>query len=137
MQGNIFQVSSRVSLGMSEEEILRGFESAVQRIIDQERKARERLLRDSREVVEDKIYRSLAILQHARMLSFKEVAEFSSAVRLGVGLGILLDYKIRTLNELLLFSQPAHLQKLFSKQMRQRERQTKRAAYIKTKLKAG
>jgi protein arginine kinase len=136
IQGNIFQVSSRISLGVTEEEILKGFKQAVERILDHERGARERLLQDSREVVEDKIQRSLALLERARLISFKEAAEFSSAVRLGVGLGILLDYRIRTLNELLLFAQPAHLQKLFSKKMEQRERDEKRASYIKTKLKS-
>jgi protein arginine kinase len=137
IQGNIFQVSSRISLGVTEEEILKGFGDAVTRILEHEKRARDRLMEDSKVVVEDKIHRSLALLESARILSFKEAAEFASAVRLGVGLGLLLDYKIRTLNELLLFAQPAHIQKLFSKKMEQRERDEKRAAYIKTKLKAG
>jgi protein arginine kinase len=137
VQGNVFQVSSRISLGVTEEETLERFSEAVKGLLDRERSARDRLLSESRIRVEDKIYRSLAVLQSARILSFKEVAEFSSAVRLGVGLGILLDYRIRTLNELLFFSQPAHLQKLFSKSMDAQERDRTRASYIRAKLSSG
>ncbi len=136
VEGNIFQLSSLLSLGVSEEEILKGFEEVVNITLDLERKAREILMENMRELLEDKIQRSLAILSSARLLSFRETAECVSAIRLGIGVGSIYDIKIRTLNELLLFAQPAHLQKLFGKEMEAKERDVKRASYVKTKLKA-
>jgi protein arginine kinase len=137
VQGNIFQISSVLSLGISEEETYKSFKEIVDVTIDFERKAREILMQNMRSHLEDKIYRSLALLKNARLLTFKETAEYTSAVRLGVGLGFFLDIKIKTLNELLLFSQPVHLQKLFGKEMDPTERDQKRAFYVKTKLEAG
>lgn len=137
VQGNIFQISSIVSLGVSEEETYKSFREIIDVTVDFERKARETLMENMRSQLEDKIYRSLALLKNAKLLTFKETAEYTSAVRLGVGLGFFLDIKIRTLNELLLFSQPVHLQKLFGKEMDPTERDKKRAFYVKTKLEAG
>lgn len=137
VQGNIFQLSSVVSLGMTEDEIKESFKEVVKITIDFEKKAREILVRKMKGALEDRIYRSLAILKNARLLSFRETAEHVSSVRLGVGLGYFLDIKVKTLNELLFFSQPMHLQKLFGKTMTPEERDEKRAFYVKTKLGAG
>ncbi|HDM90599.1 MAG TPA: ATP--guanido phosphotransferase, partial [candidate division WOR-3 bacterium] len=136
VEGNVFQISSLLSLGVSERETLESFRDVVEITLDFEKKSREILLENMKEALEDKIQRSLAILSSARLLSFKETAEYVSAVRLGIGIGKIFDIKVRTLNELLLFSQPAHLQKLFGKEMGPRERDEKRASYVRTKLKA-
>lgn len=137
VQGNIFQLSSRITLGVTEKDVLNEFKKTVEFTIDFEKKARSALLEEKRDIVEDRIYRSLATLQNARLLSFRETAEHASAVRLGVGIGLLLDIKTKTLNELLLFSQPAHLQKLFGKEMSPQERDIRRASYVRAKLKTG
>ena len=136
VEGNVFQISSLLSLGVSERETLESFRDVVEITLDFEKKSREILLENMKEALEDKIQRSLAILSSARLLSFKETAEYVSAVRLGIGIGKIFDIKVRTLNELLLFSQPAHLQKLFGKEMGPQERDEKRASYVRTKLKA-
>ena len=136
VEGNVFQISSLLSLGVSEKETLESFRDVVEITLDFEKKSREILLENMKEALEDKIQRSLAILSSARLLSFKETAEYVSAVRLGIGIGKIFDIKVKTLNELLLFSQPAHLQKLFGKEMGPQERDEKRASYVKTKLKA-
>jgi len=137
IQGNIFQISSQVTLGVSEEETLSSFKEVVSQIIEFEKKSREFLMENMRDIVEDKVFRSKALLENARILSFRETAEYVSALRLGLGIGLLFETKIRTLNELLLFSQPSHLQKIFGKKMDSKERDIKRASYVRTKLKAG
>ncbi len=136
VHGNIFQISSRITLGVTERDVLNDFKETIDFAIDFEKNTRSRLIEDNREVVEDRIYRSLATLQSARLLTFRETAEHVSAVRLGVGLGLFLDIKTKTLNELLLFSQPAHLQKLLGKEMTPEERDVRRASYVRAKLKA-
>jgi len=135
--GNIFQVSSAISLGISEEETLKSFMEVVNLTVEFEKKARSLLMEKMRSVMEDRIYRSYALLENAKLLSFDETAEYTSAVRLGVGIGVFLDMKVKTLNELLLFSQPAHIQKIFGKSMSSTERDEKRASYARTKLKTG
>ena len=43
------------------------------------------------------------------MLTFEELMNYLSGVRLGVSLNILPDVSVYTLNKLMIFTQPAHL----------------------------
>ena len=60
-----------------------------------------------------------------------------SAVRMGVSLGIIQDIKMSAINELFLFTQPAHLQKQKEAQLDEFERDMVRASYIRKKLQQG
>jgi protein arginine kinase len=64
----------------------------------------------------------------------KEALSLISAVRLGVGAGLVRDVPIRTLNELLVYIQPAHLQKRRGTAMDAQERDAARAEYIREAL---
>jgi protein arginine kinase len=108
--GNLFQISNRVSLGKSERTLTDELISAVTTIIEYEKRAAETLMKEAKNQIEDKIYRSAGILKSARVLSTGEFMNLSSAVRLGVFLGLLAKPDIRTLNELLVITQPGHLQ---------------------------
>ena len=65
---------------------------------------------------------------------FNEALDLLSAVRLGVDLGVMDSLNRTTVNELFIFSQPAHLQKLESKKLSSQERDVKRAGLIRNKL---
>jgi len=132
--GNIFQISSTLTLGISEEELLERFKEVIDSVIELEKEAREEIFKKLRELIEDRTFRALAILQNARLLSFKEAAEHFSALRLGLAYGLILDYSVKTLNELLFYSQPVHIQKLIGKELSSAERDKFRASYVKTKL---
>ena len=67
-------------------------------------------------------------------MSTKEALSLISAVRLGVGAGLVNDVPVRTLNELLVYIQPAHLQKLTGTTMDAQERDAARAEYIREAL---
>jgi len=134
--GNMFQISSRKTLGLSEEDMLDAFRLAVIQILNMEKEAREELLKEHRTALEDKIFRSLAILKSARMIHFQEASLHLSFLRLGVGLGLLLDIPVQVLNEMLMFGQPAHLQILYDHTMDSEERDVLRARYFRTKLTA-
>ena len=84
-------------------------------IIEHEKEARSILFRNARLQVEDKIWRAYAILKNAHLLSLEELVNLSSAVRLGVGMGVLKEVSLKTLNELLIYTQPAHLKKFAGK----------------------
>jgi protein arginine kinase len=132
--GNFFQLSNSATLGTSEEAIRRGLRDMVNKVISFEEKAREMLQRKARSLLEDKVWRAYGILRYARSVSTKEALSLISAVRLGVGTGVIDDISIRTLNELLVYAQPAHLQETGEGAMEAGERDVARAEYIRAKL---
>jgi len=132
--GNLFQVSNQRTLGVSEDEILNSITNVCRMIIDEEAAARKLLLDEASEQIQDKIWRSFGILKHARVLSSDEVMNLLSALRLGAAMEILDGVDIPLINELLLLSQPAHLQKYYGEEMDQEQRDIVRAEMVREKL---
>lgn len=87
--GNLFQISNRVTLGISEEQSLDRLKNVVNQIVDMEKKARELFVKNSRYDVEDKLFRSYGILKYARSISSSEAKSLLSDVMLGQNLGII------------------------------------------------
>jgi protein arginine kinase len=73
-------------------------------------------------------------LRYSRAISSQEVVNLSSAVRFGLSLKIDGLASVHTLNELLVRTQPAHLQRTAGREMEQRERNIYRAEYIRRLL---
>ncbi|HEU4962497.1 MAG TPA: protein arginine kinase [Bacilli bacterium] len=132
--GNLFQVSNQITLGQSEEEIVQNLESVVHKIIEHEMEARNFLLRESRETIEDKIARSFGILSFARRLDNKETMQRLSDVRLGIDLGIINGLSKNILKELMVMTQPGFLQRQVGSDMAPGERDWKRAELIRQRL---
>jgi len=132
--GNFFQISNQVALGRSEDEILENLERILKEVIHQEQTARESLLTSNRTQLEDRVWRAFGILKHAKTMSSTEALDLLSAVRLGVDLGLMDGLDRKTVNELFIFCQPAHLQKLEGKTLTAKERDTKRAHLIRNRL---
>jgi len=133
-EGNIYQISNQVTLGLSEEEILRNLTGVINQVIDREKLARERIFAKNKYIVEDKIYRSMGVLKSAVILSSKEALNLLSNVRLGIELGIINNIDMRILNKLLVEIQPATLQKIFESKLSEKERDLNRAKLVKEKL---
>ncbi len=87
--GCVFQVSNQVTLGVSEEDILRRVSTAVESIVRNERFARNYLREQRGADLEDKLWRSYALLTHARKLSGQEFMNFWSDAIMGASMGIL------------------------------------------------
>ncbi|MCK4308050.1 protein arginine kinase [candidate division WOR-3 bacterium] len=136
VEGNFFQISNQITLGKKEEEIINELHETVLQIIEYENNAREFLLSNARAQLEDKIWRAYSILKNARLLSNEEFVSLSSAVRFGIGLGILKSSKVslRNLNKLLIFTQPAHLQKITGKSIDPIGKDARRALYVRENL---
>ncbi len=132
--GNFFQISNQVSLGRVEEELTENLARILKQVLEHEQNARESLLKNNRTELEDRIWRAFGILRHAKTMSSGETLDLLSAVRLGVDLKLMNGLDRTTVNELFLFSQPAHLQKLEGKRLSAQERDTKRAQLIRTRL---
>jgi protein arginine kinase len=107
--GNFFQLSNQTTLGSSEFELLDHLGKMVRQVMDYEEQARQVLLRDAPAIIEDKVWRAYGLLRYARALSFEEAMNLLSGVRLGVGVNLIPDVGMYTLNKLLVYTQPAHL----------------------------
>jgi protein arginine kinase len=106
----------------------------IPKIIDFEVHARKMLVSDRTVALDDKVCRALGALRSARLMASEETINLLSHVRMGVNLGRVKDLDIRTLNELFLQTQPAHLQKIQGKKMEGDVRRAARAEYIRQRL---
>lgn len=88
-EGDLYQISNQVTLGLSERDILGDFSSIVGQIIGLEREARKRLKDGLGIKLEDRVWRNLGILQQARQLTAQEALTRLSDIALGVELGYL------------------------------------------------
>jgi len=107
--GNFFQLSNQATMGACESEFIESTEKVIREVISHERKARERLLKDAPLELSDKVFRSLGILTHARTLSFTELLNLTSALRIGVECGIYEGISAEDLNKMIMVCMPAHL----------------------------
>ena len=128
--GDMYQISNRQTLGITEKEIIDRVKVIAEKIIEQERKAR-RMLTDNKIEFEDMIYRSYGILSNCRKISSKETRELLSNIKLGVDLGILDKLTDLQVQKLYLYTKPANLQKYLGEQYDSYERDIKRAEVIK------
>lgn len=132
--GNFFQISNQVTLGQSENETLSRLQRVVQQVLGYEEKSREMLVRDAGVQVEDKVWRAYGTLANCRVVSSHEIVNLTSAIRLGVALGFRGLPELRTLNELLVLTQPAHLQISTGREMDSTERNVLRANEVRARL---
>ncbi|MEO8450785.1 MAG: protein arginine kinase [Gemmatimonadota bacterium] len=132
--GNFFQLSNQTTLGKSEGELLDHLGKIVQRVMGYEERARQVLLRDATSVLEDKVWRAFGLLRYARSLSFEETMNLLSGVRLGVGLALIPNVGLYTLNRLLVFTQPAHLAAASGGEMDDETLRVRRATYVRELL---
>jgi protein arginine kinase len=134
---DFYQISNKVTLGKSETTILGEIRDVIPQIINYERQARQTLIRESRQLLLDKVSRAYGTLCSATMMTSEETMDLLSSVRLGVNLGLLEDVTIPTVNELFIHTQPAHLQKLMGQALDGEERNAARARYLRQRLREG
>lgn len=132
--GNFFQVSNQTTLGKTEEDLVDHLDKVVRQVIQYEMHARQVLMRDALGVTEDKIWRAYGLLRYARSLSFEELMNLLSGVRLGVGLKLLPGLRVYTLNKMMIFTQSAHLEQAAGRELPPTESDAHRAAYVRRVL---
>ncbi|MFH0909002.1 MAG: protein arginine kinase [bacterium] len=132
--GNMFQISNQVTLGEKEEEIIANIEQIVLEIIEHEKNARARLVDKKDLIVRDHVGRAFGILAYAHILTSKEALDLLSGLRLGIDMGILKSMDRCSIDELLLLTQPGHLQKVEGKVLKPKERDRARAKLVRDKL---
>jgi protein arginine kinase len=132
--GDFYQISNQITLGRTEADLVKQVGDVVPVIIDYERQARNFLVRESQETLHDRVSRAYGILRYAQTISSEETMHLLSSVRMGVNLGLIEDLPIPAVNQLFIYTQPAHLQKLRGIELDTADRNIERARYLRRQL---
>lgn len=128
--GNMFQISNQMTIGESEDALVRRLCHVVGEVEGHERRARQRLLEGKRTYLLDQVGRALGVLLHARVMPSREAIELLSGVKLGVETGLVRNLDVNRVNELMLLTQPGHLQRISGEELTTEERDELRAQVI-------
>lgn len=132
--GNLFQISNQTTLGKAEEDLIDQLQKIVQQVVRYEEQARAVLQRDAPTVIADKVWRAYGLLRYARSISFDEVMNLLSGVRLGVSLKLLPSVRVYTLNQAMIYTQTAHLEQMSRATLSAGEADIQRASYLRRVL---
>ena len=108
-QGCMVQISNQVTLGISEEDTIQKLSDVLKSVIEKEREARKFLMEKHSLTIEDRAFRALGTLRHARMLTTSEFMSLYSDVRLGIFTGVLQDIDVTKLDRLTETVMPSHM----------------------------
>ena len=107
--GCMYQISNQITLGISEEEILKKLNDAIAQVSESERKLRAGITGEALELLTDRIRRAEGILRYAYRMSSSEFLKLFADVRFGIALGIVTDITYEQLGTLLVEVMPATL----------------------------
>lgn len=133
--GNLYQISNQITLGKSEQDIIRNVSSVARQIIESERTIRQGLSKTTKIRLEDKIARSYGILTNAKLVTSQEAMALLSDVRLGIDMGILEGLNSENVNGLFISAGPAYINEMAGSQLSPLKRDLVRADFLKHKLK--
>ena len=133
--GNLVQISNQITLGQSEDEIVRNLYGVSRQIVEQEAQARQILLNEGRDRISDRVNRAFGVLSHARLISSQEAMQLLSDVRLGIDLGLIEGVPSNILKELMVLLRPACLQMEAGRTLDSLDRNRERACLIRKRLK--
>ena len=131
-KGALYQLSNQVSLGISEQAAIENLKNIAHELVTQEVKARDRVLSDI-DVV-DTVCRSLGILKTARVINHSEAMNLLSNVRLGIAHKIIDSLTLDSIDSLVCDINPANIMLKFGDKLNPKERDIKRADYLREKL---
>jgi protein arginine kinase len=131
----MFQISNRTTLGENEKSIIQDLEKTAREIVSHEQNARARLMEQKGSALLDHVGRAFGILTHACMIPSREAVDLLSAIRLGIELKIVGNITPARINEVMLLTQPGHLQKISNKVLGPEERDQVRARLIRERIK--
>ncbi len=133
--GEIYQISNQITLGISDEETIAKLKEAVNAIVEKEKSLRE-TLKKSGISVQDKLWRSYGILTNARTIGSTEFLSLWSDCMLGKNCGIIDVVRDKNMVQLLIESMPAHIIQTDENANDARVRDELRANRIREYLKA-
>lgn len=105
--GNMFKISNQSVIGRSEKNIIESLKSLTKDIRIKEEESRLIVNMEESIELEDEIYRSLGILQNARILSVEEAMKHLSNIKLGIEMNYIKDINIEKIINLMKGMKPA------------------------------
>ncbi len=133
--GCLYQISNRITMGITEDDTLKRMNDIIMQIVEKERKARESLKSDNYSRLADRVCRSFGILKYARVMSSKEFMKLFADVRLGISLGLIEGISYEKLGEIMIGILPANLvMSNGGKALGDFERDVMRAEYIRNEI---
>ena len=128
--GDIYKIRNKQTLGISEDTIIKNLKAISEKVIEQERAARNILGKNQIEL-EDMVYRNLGTLVNARKLKWKEAVKLMSNVKMGVDMGVIKELSDDDIAKIYFYMEPANLQKYFNKNLDGYDRDIKRGEMIR------
>ena len=134
-QGNLYQISNQLTLGISEENLISDLKKMLQQLIEQERNNRKTLYEQQPAMIENKVMRAYGTLKFARLMPTEEAMSLLSDVRFGQSIGLLKTVSTKDLNQIQASIGPASIQKVHGELMSPEKRDYARAKIIRDLLK--
>ncbi|MFH1618836.1 MAG: protein arginine kinase [bacterium] len=135
--GDFYQISNATCLGNTEDQFAENLMQVIQSLITREQRTRKGLLEEPRRTgTEDAVFRALGVLEKARSISYQEAMQNFSLVRMGLSMVPETPVDLPCLNELMIITQPAHLQMASTREMSPAERDAERASLIRKRFSA-
>ncbi len=140
-EGDLFQVSNEVTLGISEHEVLDVVETAVQKIVEMEIGERRRMKVEEGLALEDRVLRTYGMLTHCRLLEEKEFYHRIADLKLGIALGIFgssgsaREDRLGKLDALVVAMRPSGIHARSGEKLTAEEENAFRASYVANALK--
>jgi protein arginine kinase len=130
--GCLYQISNRVTMGQSEAEIIDKLKKVVDQITDAEKKARELMMKQYGDQIEDRLYRAYGTLKYTRSISSSEARSLISEVMLGRNMGIIKEDGRLTPLECMICSTPSMISR--GKTLDAKERDRARAEFLRENI---
>jgi protein arginine kinase len=134
-EGNVYQISNEITLGLSEYEILKRVNDTALELAEAERFEAEKLYIKNQITAMDKARKSYGVLVNAVILSYKEFLYHLSNVKLGAILGFIDISNMHELDELLISLRPAVILEKLGKNATNLDVEMKRAELTQKTLK--
>ena len=132
-QGNLYQLSNQVTLGRSEDDVIRSLHAATEQIVSHERAMRERAEKKDMYALQDRLLRSWGEAVNARLMSVAELMQRYSDIRYAASMGYL-HAPLRALDCLMMDMQPGSLGVRAGKLIGEREGEILRAKLMREQL---
>lgn len=133
-EGFMYQVSNEVTLGVSEEDILKSVEETVLSICQAEREESERLFSKNQIKIIDKVRKSFGVLTNAVLLDYSEFLSHVALVKMGAMLGMIDIDDLEAIDDLIINVRPAVLCEQYGKKLSSIDRDLFRAEIVTKKL---
>lgn len=136
-EGNIYQISNEVTLGVKEEFIIDNITETVDKILEMEAEEQNKIMDMHFHESQDRVYRAQGTLSSARIMSSKESLLLLSILRFGIEAEIISDLKVTDVDDIITMTQPGTLQADMNlkEMIPEKDRDLLRASILREELK--